>query len=294
MLSPAMLKKLHHLHVQTTHLAKDLLAGAYKSAFKGKGMEFEENREYQPGDEIRAIDWNVTARMNSPYIKNFREEREISVILMIDVSASSRFGSGEKAKAELMAEIGGVLAFSAIQNHDKIGLILFSDQVEKYIPPRKGSHHVLRIIREIFLFEPLHTQTDMSTALQFLGTLPLKRGVCFLISDFICADYTQEASLIAKKHDLIAIGVSDPLERDFPNVGLITLENLETGEREVVDTSDRKQIEAFRLSQENRLTLHHKLMNKIGASFIPLLTHQPYIAVLKKFFKMRGKPRGNK
>ena len=296
-------KTLQRIQIQTTHLANDLLSGAYKSAFKGKGMEFEENREYQPGDDVRAIDWNVTARMQHPYIKVFREEREISVILLIDVSASSRFGSTEKLKSELIAEIGGVIAFSAIQNHDKIGLILFSDKIEKYIPPQKGSRHVLRLIREILLFEPESKKTDISIALKFLGNLSIKAGVCFLISDFISSDYAHEAALIAQKYDLISMHIIDPLEMHFPSQGLmkrltrkfmgglITLQDLETGEIAIIDASDKATLENFERRAKNRIATQEKLMNKIGAGFISIPTDQPYIPIIKKYFKTRGMQR---
>ena len=283
-------KKIRRIQIQTTHLANDLLAGAYRSAFKGKGMEFEEVREYQPGDDIRTIDWNVTARMQHPYVKNFREERDITVMLVVDISSSSRFGS-HKLKSELTAEIGAVIAFSAIKNNDRIGLILFSDVVEKYIPPRKGTRHVMRLIRELLLNEPSHRKTNIAVALDFLGSVVAKSGVCFLISDFISPSYAHEVALIAKKHDLITIGITDPYELAFPKVGLISLQDLETGETQIIDSSDETTQETFKKNAAERLRTHQRLMNKIGAGFIDLRTNQPYMPAIKKFFKIRGKQR---
>lgn len=288
--SAEVFKKIRRIQIQTTHLANDLLAGAYRSAFKGKGMEFEEVREYQPGDDVRTIDWNVTARMRHPYVKNFREERDITVMLVVDISASSRFGS-YKLKSELIAEIGAVIAFSAIKNNDRIGLILFSDVVEKYIPPRKGTRHVMRLIRELLLNEPSHRKTNIAVALDFLGSVVPKSGVCFLISDFISPSYAHEAALTAKKHDFITIGITDPYELAFPKTGLIGLQDLETGETQTIDSSDETTQETFKKNAAERLGTHQRLMNKIGAGFIDLRTNQPYLPAIKKFFKIRGKQR---
>lgn len=290
-ISADIFKKIQRIQIQTTHLANAILAGAYRSAFKGKGMEFEEVREYEPGDDIRTIDWNVTARMQNPYVKSYREERDITVMLIVDVSASARFGSTNKLKAELIAEIGGIIAFSAIKNNDRVGLILFSDIVEKYVPPKKGVRHVMRVIRELLLHKPQHKSTNIAAALDFLGGVQAQSGVCFLISDFISPDYAHEASLMAKKHDLITIGITDPDEIAFPNMGLINLQDLETGQTQVIDSSHKATQEAFQKHAQERLTTHQHLMNKIGAGFIDLRTNQPYIPAMKKFFKNRGKQR---
>lgn len=284
-------RKIQRIQIQTTHLANDILAGAYRSAFKGKGMEFEEVREYQPGDDIRSIDWNVTARMRNPYVKSYREERDITVMLIVDISASSRFGSTNKTKAELIAEIGGVIAFSAIKNNDRVGLILFSDTVEKYVPPKKGTRHVMRVIRELLLHKPEHKGTNIGNALSFLGKVQAQSGVCFLISDFISPDYAHEAALMAKKHDFITIGITDPDERAFPKMGLISLRDLETGKSRVIDSSNQPTQDLFKQSAADRLSAHQRLMNKIGAGFIDLRTDKPYIPAMKKFFKIRGKQR---
>lgn len=284
-------KTLRRIQIQTFHLAQDLLAGAYKSAFKGKGMEFEDVREYLPGDEIRSIDWNVTARMGHPYVKNFREERELSVMLVADISSSSRYGSGEYLKSDLIAEIGAVIAFSAIKNNDKIGLILFSDIVEKYIPPRKGIRHVLRIIRELLAFQPTKAGTNMAKALSYLGKVQFRSGVCFLISDFLTNGYEHELALTARRHDLISIIVTDPTEVAFPKMGLVDLVDFESGERKVVDSSNKTIQEQFKFRTEERLRSFRKLMNKLGVGFIDIRTNKPFLPEIRKFFKLRGRNR---
>lgn len=284
-------KKIRKIQIHTTQLADDILAGAWHSAFKGQGMEFEEVRAYQAGDEIRSIDWNVTARMNIPYVKVFREERELSVILLVDVSASSRFGSKNQLKRDLIAEIGAVLAFSAIKNNDNIGLILFSNEVEKYIPPKKGTRHVLRVIRELLAYEPKGQGTDLRCALSFLGNVQRRTAICFLVSDFICQPPPHEFTLMAKKHDLISIAVTDPCELEFPEMDLVELVDLETGETHVVDSSDQRVLEHFRVKNRERLADFETLMKKIGAGFIDIRTDQPYVFPMRKFFKLRERKR---
>jgi len=290
-ITPEIIKKIRRIHIQTTHLAQDLLAGAYRSAFKGKGMEFEEVREYQPGDETRDIDWKVTARMLHPYVKTFREEREITVMLMVDISSSARFGSQGKSKSELIAELGAVIAFSAIKNNDKVGLILFSDRVEKYIPPKKGTRHVLFVIRELLLHKPEGRGTDITAALDFLGNIHHRSCVSFLISDFICADFSKAASLAAKKYDLISIAMTDPYELEFPPLGLIELQDLETENTALVDSQSPRLREHLRNQTSERLGGTKRLMNKIGAGFIALRTDQSYMPPLRKFFRTRAKER---
>lgn len=286
-LSPELIKKIRRIEIETGKVAQDLLAGAYRSAFKGKGMEFEENREYQTGDETRDIDWKVTARMDRPYVKVYREEREISVFLMVDVSASSQFGR-DRSKSELIAEIGAFIAFSAIKNHDKIGLILFSDKIEKYLPPSKGSRHVLRLIRELLAYGPQSKGTNISGALSFLGKINPKSSVCFLLSDFISPDFSHEAALIAKKHDLIAISIVDPLELNFPNLGLIEARDLEDHSASIIDTSIAANREHLHHKTSERLQACKRLMNKIGAGYIEIHTEKPYFQEFKKFFKTRS------
>jgi len=288
---PELFKNIRRIEIYTTRTVNDILAGAYHSAFKGRGMEFEDVREYQPGDEVRSIDWNVTARFNHPYVKSYREERELTVMLLVDVSASSRFGTRQRLKSELIAEIGAVLAFSAIKNNDKIGLILFSSTIEKYIPPNKGTRHVLRVIRELLAFKPQYEGTDVSAALHFLGKVQRKQGVCFVISDFISPNYSQEATLCAKRHDLITIAVTDPVEQSFPNMGMVSIRDLETGKLSLVDTSDKEVRKIFTQRSFERLQKHQQLMGKIGAGFIDIRTDKDYAYAIRSFFKLREKRR---
>lgn len=286
-IEPDIFKTIRRIQIITTQLANDILAGAYRSAFKGRGIEFEEVREYQPGDEVRSIDWNVTARMNHPYVKNFREERDITVLLVVDVSASSRFGGQHGLKKETIAEIGAVLAFSAIKNNDKVGLLLFSDIVEKYVPPRKGTRHVLRLIRELLAYKPKQQGTDLKGALSFLGKVHRRSAICFLISDFFCDGYSHEIAPIAKRHDLISICVNDAYEYSFPQIGLVNIQDLETGNTSVIDTSFQELQDHFKKASEERLARHKSLMEQIGADFIKITTDQPYLGELRKFFRLR-------
>lgn len=287
-----LLKTIRRIQIHSDQLAKDLLAGAYHSAFKGKGIEFEEVREYQPGDETRSIDWNVTARMNHPYVKNFKEERELTVLLVVDISSSLRFGSKYPMKSDLIAEIGATIAFSAIKNNDKIGLILFSESVEKYLPPKKGVKHVLRVIRDLLTFEPKGKSTHLNAALSFLGNVQKKSGICFLISDFLSdEDHSQEMSLIAKKHDLITIGLIDPCETALPQMNLVNFMDLETQEIQLVDTSASELQKKFQENTQFRLKEHQKLMKRIGAGYIEIHTDKPYLPPLRNFFKRREKKR---
>jgi uncharacterized protein (DUF58 family) len=287
--STDLLKKIRRIQIQTTHLANDVLAGAYRSAFKGKGMEFEEVREYQQGDDIRSIDWNVTARMSRPYVKNFREERELSVILAVDVSASTRFGSGNVLKSDLIAEIAAVLAFSAIKNQDKVALLLFSDKVEKYFPPKKGTRHVLRIIRELLTYKSQERATNISEALSFLGKVQARSGVCFLISDFICPDFFHEAALAAKRYDLVPIAIIDPAEKSFPKIDLVTLADLESGVQTLIDTNTAATSNQLQKNARERLSNLKKMMQKLGTELCMIDTHLPYTQQLKKYFSFRLK-----
>lgn len=289
-ISQDLFRKIRRIQMLSTQLANDIFAGAYRSVFKGKGMEFEEVREYQPGDEVRYIDWNVTARMNNPYVKNFREERELSVMLVVDVSASTHFGSQE-SKEDLLAELSAVLAFSAIKNQDKVGLILFSDIVEKYLPPQKGTRHVLRVIREILAFQPQQRGSDIKAALSYLGKIPSHRGICFLISDFMCPDYSHEATLIAKKYDLIAISMTDSHEERFPPIGVAHIADLESSQQALLDTEDRTIQAHFQEAARTRIDRNRRLMQKVGADFIDIRTDRPYLPEMRKFFKLREKRR---
>lgn len=281
-------RRLHRLHIQTAKEVDALFAGAYHSAFKGQGLQFEEVREYREGDEIRHIDWNVTARMQHPYVKNFREERELTVMLVVDVSASNYFGSSARAKNEIIAEIGAILAFSAIKNQDKVGLLLFSDEIELYLKPKKGTRHVLRVIRELLFFKPKHRKTSLGAALSFLGTVQRRRAICFVISDFIAQDFSLDAALIAKRHDLIAIHIQDEHEKVFPKLGLLNLMDLESGKEQLVDASAPAVQQSFREYTGQQRAQFQQTMQKIGADFILIDCQQPYIQPLRQFFKRRG------
>jgi uncharacterized protein (DUF58 family) len=285
--SPELFKHIRRIQIRTQKLVNELFAGAYRSTFKGMGIEFEEVREYQPGDDTRSIDWNVTARMNRPYIKNFREERELTVMLVVDVSASSRFGSVNRSKSELIAELGAVLALSASHNNDKIGLILFSDQIEKYIPPRKGVRHVLRILRELLAFKPHSRGTDLKMALTFLGKVQRRTGICFLISDFICSDYSQSIKLTLRRYDLISIAISDPYELSLPSLALTQLIDLETGASALLDLSDQKLLDYFKLKAAERIHGVKRLIESLGGGFISLRTDESYSDALRHYFLTR-------
>lgn len=280
-------KRIRRIQIKTTREVNDVFAGAYHSIFKGRGLEFEDARSYQPGDDERNIDWNVTARMNYPFVKNFKEERELTVMLLVDVSASSKYSSSKQLKSELIAEIGAILAFSAIKNNDKVGLLLFSNEIELYLSPKRGLRHVLRVIRELLFFAPQHPGTDMSKALSFLGKVQKRRAVCFLISDFLCDGYERNASLIAKRHDLIAVSINDPFEKTLPSVGLVNMQDLETGKTTLIDTSSANVKRQFLERSESRIEAQKELMNKIGASLITIQTNQDYVKALRQFFKRR-------
>ncbi len=317
MIPREILKKIRQIELRTNRLVTETLGGQYHSVFKGQGMNFEEVREYQPGDEVRAIDWNVTARMNHPFVKKFVEERELTLMLVVDVSASGLFGSGEQSKRELAAEIGSVLAFSAIRNNDKVGLILFTDEVEKYMPPRKGRRHVLRVIREILFFEPKRRGTNLTRALEFMNRVTDHRSIVVAISDFL--DDTPPArplkipalpgsggrpstdSIMAqgcypalrqahRRHDVVAVQIVDPHEMELPDLGRLILEDAETGRVVEVKTNPRARA-AFK---ERRLQANAdlgRLFRSAGIDSIQLLTGQPYGAALGRFFENRERRR---
>jgi uncharacterized protein (DUF58 family) len=255
--------------------------------FKGRGMNFEEVREYTPGDEIRSIDWNVTARMNTPYVKKFTEEREMTVMLLVDVSGSGDYGSVENSKRELAAEVASILAFSAIQNNDKVGLILFSDEVELFIAPKKGRLHTLRVIREMLYFEPKRRGTNIAAALDYLNKVTARRAVVFLISDFFSRDFTKPLSVTAKRHDLVAMPVIDPGEEELPPVGILTLEDAETGEQIDINTSSRAVANAFAAIEERRHAELARLLRQRRIDSIPLRTDRDYLVPLRAFFEAR-------
>ena len=289
MIPKEIFKKIRRIEIRTRKLVNDLFSGEYHSTFKGQGMEFEEVREYSPGDDIRLIDWNVTARTGTAHIKKFKEERELTVILLVDASSSGRFGTFEKYKEELAAELCALLAFSAIKNNDKVGLIVFTDKIEKFIPPQKGKPHVLRLIREILYFQPEHTKTDISGALEFFSKVIKRRSVVFLISDFLSEDFFTPLRIANKKHDIIAVKISDPRELRFGNYGLIELEDAETGEVMVLDTSShvfRDEFESQVMQATDDLKRRFQL---IDLDFIQIRTDRPYTTPLIQFFKMREK-----
>ncbi len=281
------LKKIRQLELKTRGMVNTAFSGQYRSVFKGRGMNFEEVREYQPGDEVRAIDWNVTARMGDAFIKKFTEERELTVMLVVDVSASGEFGSVNLSKRELAAEVACLFAFSAIRNNDKVGCILFSDHVELYIPPAKGRGHCLRIIREILFFEPKGRGTDIAGALVNLNRVMHRRAVVFLLSDFQAPDFRKPLSVAARRHDLVAIPIIDPREMELPDIGRVVLEDAETGERLVVNTSDRKARVRY---AEYMASLHESLPNifaRYGVDTISLQTDADYVPALRRFFRNR-------
>ncbi|HVF72002.1 MAG TPA: DUF58 domain-containing protein [Chthoniobacterales bacterium] len=281
------LKKIRALEIKTKGLVQTVFAGDYHSVFKGRGMNFEDVREYQPGDEIRAIDWNVTARLGTAFVKKFTEERELTVVLVVDVSASGNFGSVEQSKRELAAEVACLLAFSAIRNNDKVGLLLFSDRVELFIPPKKGRSHTLRIIREILFFEPAGRGTSPGLALDYLNNVVTRRAVVFFISDFQTGDFSRELAVSGRRHDFIALHIQDQREENLPNIGIIRLEDAETGEQIEVNTADRGTRARFNaMAEANRAELNRTLRrNNIDA--ISLRTGENYLPALRSFFKAR-------
>ena len=281
------LKKIRTLEIKTRGLVETAFAGDYHSVFKGRGMNFEDVREYQPGDEIRAIDWNVTARLGTAYVKKFTEERELTVILVVDVSASGNFGSTTQSKRELAAEVACLLAFSAIRNNDKVGLILFTDRVELFIPPKKGRSHTLRLIREILFFKPQGRGTEPALALDYLNNIVTRRAVVFFISDFQAPDFSRALALSGRRHDFIAIHIRDEREKVLPNIGIITLEDAETDEQIEINTADRGTRGRFTdLASEHETDLARTLRrNNIDA--IALQTGKDYLPALRSFFKQR-------
>lgn len=293
-MTPAdIIKKVRRLEIRARHLVTDSVTGAYHSSFKGRGMDFEEVREYAIGDDIRAIDWNVSARMDRPFVKIFREEREMTLMLLIDLSASGIFGSIEQSKREYAAEIASVLAFSATLNNDKVGLILYTDHVEYYLPPQKGRRHILRVIRDILFFEPKSRATEHTAVLDYLNRVQNRKTVTFLISDFL--NESQDDNLFDKlaltnqRHDLICIALSDPREIELPKVGLITLEDAETGETIEIDTNNPKIRQQYTELNQQRLESFKSRMQKKGLDWIETRTDKPYLPALRDLFARRAK-----
>ncbi len=283
------LHKIRRLELRTRRLVESSFAGQYQSVFKGRGMNFEEVRPYTPGDEIRAIDWNVTARAGEPYIKKFTEEREMTVMIVLDVSASGNFGSVEQSKRELAAEVAAILAFSAIHNNDKVGLLLFSDRVELFIPPKKGRHHILRLIREMLYFKPQGLGTDLAGALEYMNMLITRRAVVFVISDFLSGDFSRPLTVAARRHDMVALPIVDPAEENLPDVGVILLEDPETGEQIEVDTSRRAISRGYAEHSELRTKELHSVFGSRGIDTVALRTDADYLPVLRNFFDRRGR-----
>jgi uncharacterized protein (DUF58 family) len=281
------LKKIRTLEIKTRGLVETAFAGDYHSVFNGRGMNFEDVREYQPGDEIRTIDWNVTARTGSAYVKKFTEERELTVMLIVDVSASGNFGSTAQSKRELAAEVACLLAFSAIRNNDKVGLLLFTDRVELFIPPKKGRSHTLRLIREILFFEPQGRGTQPAIALDYLNNIVIRRAVVFFISDFQAADFSQSLAVTGRRHDFIAIHIQDEREKVFPNIGIITLEDAESAEQVEVNTSSRTMRTEFAASVERRELELARTLRRSNIDAIALRTGEDYLPALRSFFKQR-------
>ncbi len=287
MIPKELLKKVRKIQIHTSRLVEDLFAGEYHSVFKGRGIEFEEVREYQPGDEIRAIDWNVTARTGRPFIKEFVEERELTVMLVVDISSSGSFGTGDKFKKELAAELCALLAFSAIRNNDKVGLILFTDRIEKFIPPKKGKRHVLRVIRELLFFEPKGRGTDLAAALKFLSTVSKRRSVVFVVSDFFAENYERSLQIANRRHDVIALTLSDPREESLPALGFVELLDAETGQRIVVDTASSKVRKAFERLSQKSVKERERFFQSIHVDSIRIRTDEPYFDPLVRFFRQR-------
>ncbi len=290
MLSKDLIRKIRQIQVRTSHQVTEVMAGEYKSAFKGRGMEFDEVREYQPGDDVKSIDWNVTARTGKPYVKRFVEERELTVMLMVDASSSGSFGSTNRSKNEVAAEIAALLAYSAVRSNDRVGLIVFTDQIEKFVPPKKGRSHVMRVIREILYFgTPEHGSTDITAALEYLEKVCIRRSVVFLISDFLCENYERAMQLAAKRHDLIPVTITDPREVELPDVGFLDLMDAETGERILVDTHDPKVRKAYCFLGVKERDDHTKQFRQMKADTINIRTDGSYVDALVRFFKIREK-----
>lgn len=282
-----LLKKVRQLEIRTRGLVNQVFSGEYHSVFKGRGMEFSEVREYQFGDDIRSIDWNVTARFNHPFVKVFEEERELTVLLVVDMSGSQFFGSHTALKRDIAIEISAVLAFSAMKNNDKVGLLLFTDRIEKYVPPRKGRGHTLRIIRELLSFEPVQCTTKISTALEYLNHVQKKRSIVFLISDFLDSGYESALRIVGKRHDLIGIVLHDPREEKLPNVGLLRLRDAETGLLRTIDTNDPTVRALYAEFRRRAREERHMLFVKSKLDEVLIRVDQPYIKPLADFFRLR-------
>jgi len=286
---PELLRKVRRIELRTARLVDSLLGGEYHSAFKGRGMEFEDVREYVYGDEVRAIDWNVTARAGTPHVKSFREERELTVLLLVDVSSSEFFGSAEQGKNDLIVEFAALVTLAAMRNGDKAGLVLFSDRVERYIPPKKGRRHGLRIIRDLLAHEPEGTGTSLSEVLSFVGKVQRRRAVVFLVSDFLAEGYERDLAAAKSRHDVIAVRVGDPREATIPDVGLVTLEDAESGETVVLDTASDAFRSTYAVTGEASRKRLDDLLKSLGVDELSITTGEDYVPELSRFFRKREK-----
>jgi len=287
MISKELAKKIRLIEITTNRAVNDVLAGEYHSVFKGRGMEFDEVREYAPGDDVRTIDWNVTARLGKPFVKRFVEERELTVMFVVDMSASGTFGSRGQLKNEVAAELCALLAFSAIKNNDKVGLLAFTDRIEKFIPPKKGASHVLRLVRELLQFSPEGKGTDLAKVLEYVGRVSRRRAIVFLVSDFIDENYDKPLRLVARRNDLIAVSVRDPRESELPNVGLIALEDAETGETVVFDTNSPVARRAYSSIANQAREQRRELFRKVGVDEVQVNVGEDYVRDLMLFFRRR-------
>lgn len=287
----ALLKKVRKIEIKTKGLSNQVFSGSYHSAFKGRGMSFSEVRSYNYGDDVRNIDWNVTARFNEPFVKVFEEERELTVMLLIDISKSAYFGTQNQFKNEVIAEIAAVLAFSAIQNNDKVGVLFFSDKVEKYIPPKKGKKHVLLIIRELVNIKPTKKGTDVQVALKYFNNLVNRRSIAFVLSDFVADDYSDALRIAKKKHDIIGLHLYDKMEQELPQMGLVQFQDAESGKQFWVDTSSAATRKKYAEHFENNRIENQKIFHKSKADFLSLETTNNYTSNLLQLFKRRGKRR---
>jgi len=291
MLTPELMRKIRRIEITTKHLVSDTFAGDYHSVFKGQGMEFDEVRPYQPGDEVRSIDWNVTARMGTPFVRRYREERELSAMVVVDASGSFDFGSRGQLKRDLAAELVAVLSFAATTNNDKVGLLIFTDQIELLIPPRKGRSHVLRLVREMLVFEPQGRGTDVKLALDTINLILKRRSVLFLISDFLTDPevYRKAMSSTNRRHDVVAVDLYDPMEEDIARVGMLALEDAETGELTWVDTNSRKWRESFQRRVQRLESAKNQVFSSLDVDRVKITTAEDYVSGLTAFFKERSR-----
>ncbi len=291
MISKELLRKVRQIQIRTSRVVNDVFAGQYHTVFRGRGMEFEEVCPYQIGDDVRLIDWNVSARYGEPFIKKFREERELTVMLVVDASRSGLFGSGRQFKLDVAAELCAVLALSAIRSNDKVGLILFTNRVEKYVPAKKGTQHVLRIIRELLYHEPEGRGTDIAEALGFLNRVTVRKSVCFLVSDFLAENYESALRVARRRHDLIPVVITDPRELELPAAGFIEIEDSETGEFALIDTSSARLRRRFAADRRAAVEERETMFRKMDTDTIDVRTDQPYVEPLVRFFRKRERRR---